>query len=378
LIVATRVTVSPIEVKVFDVCESEIEAAATPTEIVVVAVADPDVAVMVADPSATEVTRPADDTVAALEFEVVQVTVAPDIVVPMASFTVATRVTVSPIEVRVLEVGVTEMVAADWLTVMALVAVADPDVAVMVALPSATEVTRPADDTVAALEFEVVQVTVAPEIAFPPESFTVAAMVTVSPIEVRVLEVGVTEMVAAVWLTVMALVAVADPDVAVMVALPSATEVTRPADDTVATLELEVVQVIELNGMAAPLESFTVAAMVTVSPIEVRVLDVGVTDIDAADWLTVMVLVAVADPDVAVMVAVPPATEVTKPALDTVATDELDVAHVTVAPEIAFPPESFTVAAMVTVSPIEVRVLEVGVRVMEPGVWPTVIVAVAL
>ena len=75
---------------------------------------------------------------------------------------------------------------------MALVAVADPDVAVMVALPSATEVTRPADDTVAALEFEVVQVTVAPEIAFPPESFTVAAMVTVSPIELKDFSAGVT------------------------------------------------------------------------------------------------------------------------------------------------------------------------------------------
>ena len=73
---------------------------------------------------------------------------------------------------------------------MALVAVADPDVAVMVALPSATEVTRPADDTVAALEFEVVQVTVAPDMAVPRASFTVAVMVTVSPNELKVFDVG--------------------------------------------------------------------------------------------------------------------------------------------------------------------------------------------
>jgi hypothetical protein len=105
---------------------------------------------------------------------------------------------VSPGEVRLRLLWDIVIEELTWLTVMALVAVNDPDVAVMVALPSATEVTRPADDTVAALEFEVDQVTVAPEIAFPPESFTVAAMVTVSPIEVRVLEVGVTEMVAAV------------------------------------------------------------------------------------------------------------------------------------------------------------------------------------
>ncbi len=73
----------------------------------------------------------------------------------------------------------------------------------------------------------------------------------------------------------MALVAVADPDVAVMMEVPSATEVTRPADDTVAALVFDELQVIELNGMVLPPLSFTVAAMVTVSPIEVRVFDVG-------------------------------------------------------------------------------------------------------
>tara|TARA_B100000959_G_scaffold13108_1_gene12937 strand:+ start:250 stop:459 length:210 start_codon:yes stop_codon:yes gene_type:complete len=45
--------------------------------------------VIVADPSATEVTSPADDTVAMDEFDVVQVTVAPDMVLSAASFTVA-------------------------------------------------------------------------------------------------------------------------------------------------------------------------------------------------------------------------------------------------------------------------------------------------
>jgi hypothetical protein len=62
----------------------------------------------------------------------------------------------------------------------------------MVAVPSATEVTSPADDTVATATSEVVQVTVAPDMVVPWASFTVAAMVTVSPIEVSVLEVGVT------------------------------------------------------------------------------------------------------------------------------------------------------------------------------------------
>ena len=75
---------------------------------------------------------------------------------------------------------------------MALVPLTDPEVAVMVALPSATEVTRPDDKTVATAASEVDQVTVAPDMVLPPPSFTAAAMVTVSPIEVRVLEVGVT------------------------------------------------------------------------------------------------------------------------------------------------------------------------------------------
>ena len=52
-------------------------------------------------------------------------------------------------------------------------------------------------------------------------------------------------------------------------------------------------------------------------------------------------------------VAEPYATEVTRPADDTVATDELDVVHVTVAPEIVAPPASLTVGVSVAVAPID-------------------------
>jgi len=58
----------------------------------------------------------------------------------------------------------------------------------------------------------------------------------------------------------------------------------------------------------------------------------------------VAVAVPLADPDVAVMVAVPSATAVTNPAAETVATEALDVAHVTVGFEITLPPAFFTVA----------------------------------
>ena len=60
------------------------------------------------------------------------------------------------------------------------------------------------------------------------------------------------------------------------------------------------------------------------------------------------------------IVAVPSATAVTSPVDDTVATDELDVLHVTEAPEIVVPTASFTVAAKVTVSPTEAKVFVLG------------------
>ena len=70
----------------------------------------------------------------------------------------------------------------------------------------------------------------------------------------------------------------------------------------------------------------------------------------AATWPTATLAVALASPEVAVIVAEPLATAVTRPADDTVATDELDVAHVTVAPPIVLLLASFTVGTSVVVS----------------------------
>ena len=77
------------------------------------------------------------------------------------------------------------------------------------------------------------------------------------------------------------------------------------------------------------------------------------------------VAVPLADPDVAVIVAVPSETAVTSPADETVATDELDVTHVTVAPEMMFPAASLTVATRVAVSPAEVKLRLVGASVTD-------------
>jgi len=82
----------------------------------------------------------------------------------------------------------------------------------------------------------------------------------------------------------------------------------------------------------------------------------------------VAVAVALTDPDVAVMVAVPAATAVTRPAAETVATEASDVAHVMVAPEMMFPDESVTVATRVAPSPDDVKLRLVGDSVIEAAV----------
>ena len=60
---------------------------------------------MVAVPLPTAVTRPAEETVTIDASDAAQVTVAPEITVPPASVTVAARVVVSPIDVKLRLVG---------------------------------------------------------------------------------------------------------------------------------------------------------------------------------------------------------------------------------------------------------------------------------
>jgi hypothetical protein len=75
--------------------------------------------------------------------------------------------------------------------------------------------------------------------------------------------------------------------------------------------------------------------------------------------------VALADPLVAVIVAVPSATEVTRPVAETVATAMADVVHVTVAPLIVAPFWSLTVADSWDVAPSEAKLRLASERVIE-------------
>ena len=87
----------------------------------------------------------------------------------------------------------------------------------------------------------------------------------------------------------------------------------------------------------------------TVTPFSVAVTVQG--DVGAK---TVTVAVPLTDPEVAVIIAVPSAIEVTKPADETVTIPVLDEDHVTVAPETAVPLASFTVALNVVVASVDI------------------------
>ena len=150
-----------------------------------------------------------------------------------------------------------------------------------------------------------------------------------------------------------------------IVAVPLPTEVTRPAVETVATDAADVAHVTVAPDIVLSFASFTVAVRVAVSPSEAKLTVVGDSVTDVATWATVTEVVAVNEPNVAVTVAEPSATAVTSPAVETVATDALEVLHVTVTPDITVPPESFTVATSVAVSPSEAKLTVVGDSVID-------------
>jgi hypothetical protein len=68
----------------------------------------------------------------------------------------------------------------------------------------------------------------------------------------------------------------------VIVAVPSATEVTRPVDDTVATASSDVAQVTVALAIVAPFWSLTVADSWDVAPSEARLTLVGERVIEVA------------------------------------------------------------------------------------------------
>ena len=138
---------------------------------------------------------------------------------------------------------------------------------------------------------------------------------------------------------------------AVIVADPAPAAVTNPVALTVATEPLVVDQVTArpINGL--PFASLGVAVSCAVCP-TLRLAVAGLTATDATGTLeTVTLAVPLCPSLVAVIVAEPATTLVTRPVPSTVATDGLELDHVTVRPDSGLPLASFGAAVSCTVFP---------------------------
>src|SRR3989449_400880 len=150
-------------------------------------------------------------------------------------------------------------------------------------------------------------------------------------------------------------VMVAVPDwpslVAVMVAEPTVAPLTRPLGLTVATVVLPLAHATARPDSGLPLPSFGVAVSWTVLP-SLTDADAGVTATEATGTnVTVMAEVPLFPSDVAVIVADPAPTPVTRPLPVTLATPVLLLDQLTVRPDNGAPFASFGVASSCTVPP---------------------------
>ena len=146
---------------------------------------------------------------------------------------------------------------------------------------------------------------------------------------------------------------------------PVATEVTNPADETVAMDVLEDVHVTTESGRTFPSESFTVALSVAISPSDKKESELGDTSTVIVSSPTVTEADPLAEPDVAMIEIDPVATGVTNPADETVATAVFVDDHVTVGLAIVLLFASFTVATSIAVSANEAKLRLPGDRVTD-------------
>ena len=244
----------------------------------------------------------------------------------------------------------------------------------LASVPVPDVVTSPADDTVAIVGLDEVQVMLGFAMVFPPESLTMAVVVVVSPNEAKDKLVWFRVILAGVEVTMMETVVLIDPDVAVIVAVPTATLVTSPADDTVATLVSDEVHVTVTPVIPTPSASLTAVAIVCVAPILVNVCEAGDAVIVATAWSTVTLIVVLDEPALAVIAAVPlltaaaTPTDELDPAAVTITTLVSDEAQVTVAPVMAVPRESLTVASRIWVWPNDAKDKLLWFRVTDAAV----------
>jgi len=134
--------------------------------------------------------------------------------------------------------------------------------------------------------------------------------------------------------------------------VPAPTAVTTPRFETVAMLVFEL-----LHVTVRPVSTLPDASVATA--VACAVLPTGIVDLSSTTLRLAIVdppTVSVAEPEtpstVAVILVVPVSTAAIRPSEETVATDGLALAHVTVLPEIWWPAESYAIAAACVVCPI--------------------------
>ena len=263
---------------------------------------------------------------------------------PAASFALAVSWTLAPTSTSAVAGLITTEATGMFATVTAADAFFPSLVAVSVAVPAATPVARPFDDTVATDGFELDHVIARPASTVPAASCVVAVSCTVSPTRMFAALGATTTEATGTLDTVTVVVPVWPSLVAVMVAVPRAMPVISPVLSTAATAPLLVVHATARPERGLPLASLTFAPSRTLAP-RYTLAGLGLTLTDATGrFVTVTAAVPLFPSLVAVSVADPAATPLTTPLGDTVAIVLLLVAHVTVRPGSTLPLMSFATA----------------------------------
>src|SRR6267378_759825 len=339
------------------------------------------VAVIVAVPAPTPLTSLLPLTVATAVLRLAQVTTRPVSGLPLASFGVAVSCTLAPTGT----LAVAGLTATDATGTFVTVTVAVPLwpslVAVIVAVPAATPLTRPLPLTVATAVLLLAHVTTRPVSGLPLASFGVAVSCTLAPTGTLAVAGLTATDATGTFVAVTVAVPLWPSLVAVIVAVPAATPLTRPLPLTVATAVLLLAQVTTRPVSGLPLASLGVAVSCTLAPTSTLAV-AGLTATDATEGggstVTVMVAAPLWPSLVAVIVAVPAITPLTRPLPLTPATAILLLPHVTTRPLSGLPLASLGVAVSCTLAPTGTLAVAGLTATEATGTFVTVTMAVPL
>src|SRR5688572_18457838 len=292
------------------------------------------VALITTWPAANPLTTPDEDTDATLGAELDQMTVRPLRTALWPSRTVAVSCVVWPAVIDVVPVTDTDATGTTGaVTVSAMLALLPSLVAVMFEVPAPTACTVPEGETTSTPRLELDHAMVRPLSTFPCASFTVTAIACDCPTNIDV-DVALSEIVATGGGAGLPMTSVAEPDcpslVATIVAVPAAIVVTAPLADTVANVGAALVQVTVLPVRMVPDASRRTAEACVDWPTvsdwaasETATVATGA----CGGALTAMAALAVFPSTLAVIVALPCETPVTRPLLETVAIVGFDDDH---------------------------------------------------